>query len=408
MVPQFSTLSEPIRSLVKIEVPFVWGKRQEDSFMAIKKATCSDIMLGYFDINKQTTLTVDASPVGLGAILRQGNALISCASRALSETESRYSQIEREALTIVWGMEHHRLYLDGSPEFTIETDHKPLIRIFARKELHKMSSRIERWVIKAQRFRFKLIHCSGINNPSDYISRHPSSLNHHSGKRTDEHVSFIRKHTLPCAVTMKEIQIAIQNDKTLMFVIQCLRTNCWHKGHLGTSKTKALMREKVWFSAMDSSVDKTISDCYACQFNIDMKTKEPLKPSQLHTVWSHVATDMYGPLPSGQYLVFVMDEYSRFPEIEITNSTSSSAVIPKLDRIFTSFGYPSNLKSNGPPYNSNEFQFYSKDLGFHLQKITPEFARANGLAENFMTNLGKIFPTQMMKGMKVNRRKSLT
>ena len=100
---------------------------------------------------------------------------------------------------------------------------------------------------------------------------------------------------------------------------------------------------------------------------------------------------MYGPLPSGQYLVVVIDEYSRFPEVEITNSTSSMEVIPKLERMFTSYGYPANLKSdNGPPFNSREFKLYARRSGFKHQKITPEFARANGLAENFMKNLGKI------------------
>ena len=90
-------------------------------------------MVSYFDINKETLVIVDASPVGLSAILAQKEPgkeclnIIAYASRALSSVEQRYSQNEKEALAIVWGggVEHYHLYLDGAP-FTLHTDHKSL------------------------------------------------------------------------------------------------------------------------------------------------------------------------------------------------------------------------------------------------------------------------------------------
>ena len=79
---------------------------------------------------------VDTSPAGISVILAQKekgtneNRIIACASRALTPIEKRYSQTEREALSIGWGIEYFHLYHFGAP-FTLYTDHKPLELIYA-------------------------------------------------------------------------------------------------------------------------------------------------------------------------------------------------------------------------------------------------------------------------------------
>ena len=71
----------------------------------------------------------------------QDGKVISYASRVLSDVESRYSQTEREVFAVVWGVEHFHLYVYGA-QFSVVTDHKPLIGIFKN---HKQTSvRIER------------------------------------------------------------------------------------------------------------------------------------------------------------------------------------------------------------------------------------------------------------------------
>ena len=67
--------------------------------------------------------------------------------------------------------------------------------------------------------------------------------------------------------------------------------------------------------------------------------------------------DFYGPLPSGEYLLVVIDRYSRFPEVEIVKSTKASIIILKLDRIFSVHGIPNVIKTdNGSPFNGEEYQ----------------------------------------------------
>ena len=97
--------------------------------------------MAYFDPKKTTDVIVDASPVGLGAILAQQGKIISYASRALTDVEQRYSQTDREFLAIVYGVEHFHLYLFGS-KFTVTTDHKSLVGIISSSK--PATARIER------------------------------------------------------------------------------------------------------------------------------------------------------------------------------------------------------------------------------------------------------------------------
>ena len=104
--------------------------------------------------------------------------------------------------------------------------------------------------------------------------------------------------------------------------------------------------------------------------------------------------DFYGPLPSGDYLLVVIDRYSRFPEVEIVKSTKASIVIPKLDRIFLVHGIPDVIKTdNGPPFNGEEYRNYAKTLGIKLEFSTPLWPKGNAEAERFMQPLSKALKT---------------
>ena len=174
-------------------------------------------------------------------------------------------------------------------------------------------------------------------------------------------------------------------------ILQHQTVDLAHEGHQGINKTMALLREKVWFPGIDQLVAEKVGSCIACQATTSRKPRDPLKMAKLPThVWSKVSVDFYGPLPSGDYILAVMDDYSRFPKIEIVHSTSARTVIPKLDRIFLSMGIPDVVRSdNGPPFNSAEFKDFASYIGFKHRKLTPYWPEANGEVENFMKPLGK-------------------
>lgn len=98
---------------------FEWLPIHTDSMEAVKKALVTEA-LAFFNIQWLTEVTVDASPVGLGAVLGQVNPVnkrdrkvVMYISRLLSEVERSFSQVEKESLAVVWSCERLYLYLCG-------------------------------------------------------------------------------------------------------------------------------------------------------------------------------------------------------------------------------------------------------------------------------------------------------
>ena len=134
-----------------------------------------------------------------------------------------------------------------------------------------------------------------------------------------------------------------------------------------------------------------IQTCLACQANSQDSCPAPLQMSQLPpTAWHTLHIDFCGPFLTGEYLLVVIDAYSRFPEVDIVRSTSAATITPRLDRIFATHGIPTVLRSdNGPPFTSHEFKMYMEENGIEHQKITPLWPQANSEAERFMKPLTK-------------------
>ena len=134
-IPDYATKTEPLRKLTHKDQPWEWTSQHDSAVDQLKEALVNAPVTAYFDPTKDTEISVDASPVGLAAILSQVDGktgthhIVTYASRSLSETEQRYSQTEREALAVVWACEHLHLYIYGKP-VTIYTDHKPLVSIY--------------------------------------------------------------------------------------------------------------------------------------------------------------------------------------------------------------------------------------------------------------------------------------
>ena len=145
-----------------------------------------------------------------------------------------------------------------------------------------------------------------------------------------------------------------------------------HEGHQGLVKTKALIREKVWFPGIDRLVEQTVGACLACQATTSQVKREPLQMSKLPAApWKELSAD-FAELPGGIYLLVVIDDYSRCPVVEIISSTSARTIIPRLDRIFSEYGVPDVVRTyNGPPFNSREYKLYAESIGYvpHLASL---------------------------------------
>ena len=98
--------------------------------------------------------------------------------------------------------------------------------------------------------------------------------------------------------------------------------------------------------------------------------------------WQDLSLDLLGSMPTGEYLLVVIDYYSRYYEVEILMSVTASQIISRLEKIFTVHGLPVTITSdNGPQFWSEEFERYLVDSGILHRKVTPQWAQANGEVE---------------------------
>ena len=126
-----STKSEPLRTLLKKDTVFIWEQSEQKAFEEMKVLISTAPLLKYFDPAETVEVQVDASSHGLEACLVQGGQPIQYASRALTETEKRYSQIEKETLSKVYGFTRFHIYTYGR-KVTVYNDHKPLAAILKK------------------------------------------------------------------------------------------------------------------------------------------------------------------------------------------------------------------------------------------------------------------------------------
>ena len=147
-------MTSSLRTRLKKEVEFKLENRQLEAIGKLKLLVTTTPCLKIFNPNLQTRLKIDASSEGLGALLEQNHRTLTypkCypvgfASRSLWDYEKRYTQIEKETLSVVFGVEKFHKYLYRR-KFTVINDHQPLKSIFS-KSIVSCPSRIQKFFLR--------------------------------------------------------------------------------------------------------------------------------------------------------------------------------------------------------------------------------------------------------------------
>lgn len=176
-VPDFARRAAPLSDLTRKSgtSQIHWGKEQEGAFQDLKEALCKDPVLQSPDFDQPFTVQTDASGVGLGAVLLQGDGEdqkpVAYISRKLFPRETRYAAVELECLAVKWALDSLKYYLLGR-DFTLETDHRALQWLGRMKD---SNARITRWFLALQPYRFSVRYRPGRQNQvADFLSRHPA------------------------------------------------------------------------------------------------------------------------------------------------------------------------------------------------------------------------------------------
>ncbi|CAM4964110.1 unnamed protein product [Rotaria socialis] len=193
-IKSYATIAEPLIALTRHSdlKSFQWSEACQNSFETLRQRLIEAPIISYPQFDQPFILQLDASDVGLSAILAQklidqdGKArehVIGYASRTLSASERKYSPTERECLAIVYGCNYYRPYIEGT-RFTAITDHKALKWLHSTKDLN---SRLARWAIQIATYDIDIQHRPGSENgPPDALSRYPINVNVH---RDDDELS---------------------------------------------------------------------------------------------------------------------------------------------------------------------------------------------------------------------------
>lgn len=173
-VKNYATIAAPLTLLLRKKEKWVWGEAQVSAFEELRNRLMSAPILAYPDFKEKFNLETDASGVGLGAILSQGESksdeerVIAYASRSLHGAEYDYTITEQECLAMVWAIKKFRPYLYGR-RFTAITDHGALRWLFTLKD---PTTRCKRWVLKLQEYTWDIRHRAGVLMPHvDALSR---------------------------------------------------------------------------------------------------------------------------------------------------------------------------------------------------------------------------------------------
>ena len=178
-IPHLAPLRQPFKNLEKAGNAFIWDDSHQKAFKDIK-ASLIQTCLGHYDVNKNTELWVDASPVGSAAFLVQSfpndpksRTLVAGASRSFSEIEQNYTQMEKEAFACLWACEHIHIYIMGT-KFDLLTDNKAVkLTMGSRTDTkRKTPLRVKHWRSRMTKYSgMQPKHIPGVNNIADFLSR---------------------------------------------------------------------------------------------------------------------------------------------------------------------------------------------------------------------------------------------
>ena len=243
-IPNCANLLHPLTVLLSKKNVWTWGPSQDKAFTTLKDKLSKLTTLTLYNPAANIKLSADASSYGIGAVLLQQTDKewkpVAYASRTMSETEKRYAQIEKEALSLTWAAEKFSMYLLGR-SFCMETDHKPLVPLLSAKNLDALPPRVLRFRLRLMRYDFTIMYTPGKHLCiPDTLSRAPLPILDDSCDLQESVEAFISNvvSTLPATpARLASLQAAQTQDEILSQVTQ-FRKEGWLEKNLKNPNEK--------------------------------------------------------------------------------------------------------------------------------------------------------------------------
>ena len=428
-LPNLSTLLQPLHELLRKGVKWDWTAECEQAFVRSKAELVAGKALVPYDEKRKLILACDASPYGVEAVISHEmddgkERPIAFASRTLSKSERNYSQIEKEALGIIFGVRKFHKYLTGRT-FHLLTDHKPLVTILGPKTAVPTlaAARMQRWAVILQAYNYQVAYRPSTDHANaDALSRLPcnqkplpeeaemfffSGLDElpvdaadiSRGTTRDPVLSRVLEYTLsgwPNYVADEELKPYFIRRTELTADQGCvlwgmrviipppLRNRLLqelHEEHPGIVAMKAIARSYLWWPNLNAEIELAVKSCEVCQSVQKATSVAPLYPWKWPTrVWQRVHIDFAE--KDGNYYLGLIDSHSKWIEVAHMTSTTSQSTIEQLRMWFAAYGLPEEVVSdNGPQFISSQFVSFLKLNGIKQTVVPPYHPSSNGAAE---------------------------
>ena len=454
-ISNFSDKCKPMNRLRRTNVLWNWSEECQNAFNDLKREICQATTLVHFDAKLPIILATDASNYGLGAVImhRYQDGIerpIAYASKTLTDAEQRYSQIEKEALSIIYGVKKFRQYLIGQ-HFELVTDHQPLVSVFhpAKGIPSTTANRLQRWALCLMSYnytiRYKPTH---LHANADALSRLPAGDDFSFVDKESIQIHLIQTDQIQhWPVQPKEIEMATSDDEILKLVKEFTSTG-WpssiekikklqlisyynnrhsisnfsgclmrgtqviipqqlrqrvlqmlHQNHLGVVKTKQLARAHCWWPKIEEDIVDMIRTCSTCSQLQNMPKREFKEWPEPTGVWSRIHIDFAGPIWGSKWLLMI-DAKSKFPFVaDMGNDTTATNVCNALEHAIDLFGPPEVLVSdNGPPFNSYTMKTFFNFHGIKHLNSPPYHPASNGLVERFVRSFKEGIKKEQQSG----------
>ena len=415
-IKKYAELAEPLTRLTREDVDFAWREEQEKAYDSLVHSLCSRPVLGYPDWSKRFTIEVDASNVGIGAVVHQDGVPIEYGSRVLNAAETRYSTTEKEILAAVFFIDKFRYYLAGK-EFTLVTDHQPFVFLQRRADPHH---KYARWVARLQSYSFQIRFKAGKENiVPDFFSRetprvflvnaslHGDTSDLLEGQRSDRFIRELNESTLSPENPYgrhREVISKLSNGLWARYgkilipesltghIVERIHAS-FPGAHLGVNKTVNQILKRYFWIGVKDTVKEILANCQTCASIKGNGIEAPLKPLPAGALFERLQIDFLGELPEtkrgNKYVLVVVDTFSRYMFAEPLPTKEASGVARMLvDRVIPITGIPETIQSD----NEKEFtglfiEGICRLLGIKHHTVINYHPQAQGIVERYNRTL---------------------
>ena len=435
-IPNHAQLLGPLYDLLRKDANWNWGTKERQAFEDAKQAVTNDSVLTHFDPQLPITLACDASPTGIACCLSNViNGIekpVMFISRRLTKAEANYSQLQREGLSIVFGVTRLRQFLLGR-HFTIITDNQPIVTLFnAEKALPAVAaSRVLRWSLTLANYDYTIKHRkAALHANVDAMSRLlPVDLVEPTSTENPQENVLYLMHEEAMPIREETLRQQTARDPLLTKVIDYVRNDSWptqldgvlaayyrkrlelscdrglllwggrvvipsmsqqhvieelHAGHVGSTHMKQLARSYVYWYNIDDDIERKVATCDTCRQHANQPSAETIRPWPHARIWSRLHIDFCGPI-DGYMILVMIDAGSKFLDAIPMRNANTTETISALRTLMATHGLVDVIVSdNGTVFTSREFDTFLKSNGIRHLRTPPYSPCSNGLCERMV------------------------